>query len=314
MSDPANPWPMLVAMAAAALVASAAFLFPRRFGGEGRSSVRCLVGAATGFYIGCGIVGMWPKWPPVEDRDRLLLVLFPCVIVMELLAALPACPRWGKLLLRLPVALSAAPILLHNSVYLTQSPGPDSIGWTSAQQVSILGGLALALGGVWAALNLLAKKNPGRSLPLALAVACAGAAVSIMLSGYATCGPVGLLLAAAILGAMIGSLFLPTPPDVTGVVGPCIVGVFSLVVVGRFFGELTSVNALLLMAAPLLCWVPELPYLCRLGPRLRGVVRLVLIAAPLAIVLSLIQNAGKADQTAPAGEEPGIEDYQNFGK
>jgi len=293
-------------MAAAAVVAAAAFLFPGRFGGAERSSVRCLVGAAVGFYLGCGIVGIWPKWPPLEDRGRLLLVLFPSLIMIELLAALPRCPRWLGLLLRLAVAISAARILLHDSVYLME--------WTPAQQVSILGGLGLALWGVWAALNLLAKRIPGRSLPLALAVACAGAAVSIMLSGYATCGPVGLLLAAAIFGTVSGSLFLRAPPDVTGVVGLGIVGVFSLVVVGRFFGELTSVNALLLMAAPVLCWVPELPYICRMSPVLRGVARVALTAVALAIVLFLIQHAGKADQTAPVGEEPGLEDYQNFGK
>ena len=38
------------------------------------------------------------------------------------------------------------------------------------------------------------------------------------------------------------------------------VGLFSLLVIGHFFGELTTAHAILLLFAPLLGWLPELPY------------------------------------------------------
>jgi hypothetical protein len=272
--------------------------------------VHGVIGIALGFYLGCGILGLWPHWPPLEDRDRLLLILLPVVIIIEVFGAFVTRLSAVVWLTRLALALSTARVLLHSSVYLTPAESPDSTGWTPAQQWLILGGLGLAMAGVWAALILLARRAPGRSLPLALAFACAGTAVAVMLSGYATVGPLGLLLGAGLFGSAIGSLWLAAPPDPTGVIGLGVVGLFSLVVVGRFFGELTSVNAALLLSAPLLCWAPEA---LRLGPRLRGAGRVVLTAAPIAIALFLIQRGEKPSQTSPEAAEPGLEDYRNFG-
>jgi hypothetical protein len=314
MSDPSNPWPMLAAMATAAVVAAAVLLWPWRPRPSATRSVRCLLGVALGFYVGCGILGLWPRWPPPEDRDRMLLVLFPALIIIEILGAVLVRLRVVIWLLRLGLAFSAARVLLHHSVYLTSLPGPDSTGWTPAQHGLILGGLGLAVAAVWTAMIALARRAPGRALPLALALASAGTAVAVMLSGYATVGPLGLLLAAGIFGSVIASMFLPAPPNATGVLGFGIVGLFSLVVVGRFFGELTSVNAALLFSAHLMCWLPELPFLRRLGPRLRGVGRITLTALPLAIALLLIQRGEKPSETSPDAVEPGLEDYRNFGK
>jgi hypothetical protein len=310
--DPLNRWLVLKALAAATVLPALVLVWNRRPGGWRPWPASAVLGAGAGFYAGAYLLGFRPHWPPAEDRDRLLLLLLPTVIAIEVLAGLVPW-RWVGQVLRLCVAGSAACILLHGSVYLTQPPGPDSMGWTPRQQWLILSTLGAALVFVWTALNLLAVRAPGRALPLALAFSCAAAAAVVMLSGYATAAPIGLLLAASIFGATVGSLFLSTPFEPGGLIGLGIVGLFSLVITGRFFVELTTCNAILLFAAPLMCWVPELPYLNRLRPGLRGAIRPVLTAVLLAVALGLILRGEKRATPAVGNEEPGVEDYRNFG-
>jgi hypothetical protein len=138
-----------------------------------------------------------------------------------------------------------------------------------------------------------------------------------MLSGYSTGGQVGLALAGALAGAVIASLALGARPDLSGVLGLGVVGLFALLVLGRFFGELASSNAALLFFAPLLGWLPELPYIRRLGPRLRGLARVVLAAAPVVVALLLAQQKFVEDSRAPSSSgsrEPSMQDYMDYGK
>jgi len=151
---------------------------------------------------------------------------------------------------------------------------------------------------------------------LAVALACAGAAVAVMLSGYASGGQIGLALAGAMVGALIASLALSAPFDAYGVLSLGVFGLFALLVIGRFFGQLTTSYAILLFAAPLLCWLPELPYVRRLAPQLRGLLGVILTAAPVAVVLILAQQkfAAESTQTSPGSQEPSLQDYLDFGK
>ena len=104
------------------------------------------------------------------------------------------------------------------------------------------------------------------------------AAVTVMLSGYASGGQVGLPLAAALMGVTAAALVLTRKTPRTGPLGVAIVGLFSLLVIGRFFGELTSAHAIVLLCAPLLGWSTELPYVRRLPSWARGLARVILVA------------------------------------
>jgi hypothetical protein len=106
-----------------------------------------------------------------------------------------------------------------------------------------------------------------------------------MLSGYATGGQLALPLATSLAGCTIASLLLPRPPHADGWLGPGIVLIFGVLVIGRFFSNLGTVHALVLFFAPLLGWLPELPYLCRLRPSLRGLLRVAVTAASAAVVV-----------------------------
>jgi hypothetical protein len=92
-----------------------------------------------------------------------------------------------------------------------------------------------------------------------------------------------LPLSASLAGCTAASLFLYRPPRSDGWLGPGIVGLFGVLVVGRFFSNLSTIHALVLFFAPLLGWVPELPYLCRIRRAVRGLVRLTFIAIPVLV-------------------------------
>jgi hypothetical protein len=306
---------LLQALSAAAVTAAAVLLLC----GLGRknrpalATVGTVLGVGLGFCAGCAWLGIRPHWPPREDQDRWLLILFPSVIIVEILAT--ALKKWAWLL-RVALAASAAWILLYGSVYLEDLAGPGSREWTPEQTWSILSLLAAALLAVWASLAELARRSGGRTVPLALALTCGVAAVTVMLSGYASGGQLGLPLAAAVVGALLASLLLPGSIDAAAATGLALVGLFALLVIGRFFGELTTNHAIALFLAPLLCWLPELPPVRRLDLRWRGVVRVLLAAVPLAVVLSLAQQKFTAAVTGPSSgsQEGSIDDYRNYGK
>jgi hypothetical protein len=329
-----DPILILEAMSAAAATAAALILvcaWPWQNPRAALASVGAVLGVGLGFFAGCWLLGVRPDWPPRQDQDRLLLILWPAVMGVELVAAFAGALQWLVWLLRTIVAASAARVLLHSTIYLTELTGPGSREWTPVQTGLILGAMAIALAGGWASLVHLARRTVapvfqpdkpnvvngrGSSVLLAVAVACAGTAITVMLTGYATGGELGLPLASALAGGTAALWFLKQSRPAEGMLGLGIVGLFALLVMGRFFGELPNRYAILLFLSTFMGWFPELPYICRLWPRLRGVLRVALVAVPVAAVLMLAQQkfVRDSDQTAPGTGEPTIEDYMHFGK
>ena len=335
-----DPIIILSAMAAAAAVAGVVLLlFGWPWGASGRrsqgpshiASAGAVVGVGLGFAAGCWLLGTRTHWPPREDQDRFLLILLPAIIGVEVVAVFAG--RAPKFMwpLRLIIAAFAGRILLHNTSFITDLAGPGSREWTPAQSVAILGAMATALVGVWILLLVLANRTParpalapesgdmpkgGRSVVMAVAIACGGAAITIMLSGYASGGQIGLPLAAALAGATLASLVLSKPSNLNGVLGVGVVGLFGLLVMGRLFGQLTTANAALLVFAPLLSWLPEAPLGRRLGTRLRAATRVILTAVPVIAALVLAQQkfVEESASSSAGSREPSIQDYMDFGK
>ena len=315
-----DPVLMLTAMGIAFAV-SAVLLgiigWPRRQAWSTWFDAGWVVGVAVGFFLGCWALGNRPHWPPRDDQERLLALVFPAVVVVELLAVFPRVPRWLIWPLRLVIVMGGARVLLHGTSYITDLTGPGTSEWSLSQAWLIFAALGALEAFVWALVSLLARRAPGPLLPVCLAVTTAGAAVTVMLSGYATGGQVGLPLAAALMGATGAALILARLSPRTGPLGVAIVGLFSLLVIGRFFGELTSVHAVLLFCAPLLGWLPELPYVRRLPPWARGLARVILVGIVVSAVLISAQRKFSHDFQPPGNvgpKEPSAEDYLNFGK
>jgi hypothetical protein len=203
-------------------------------------------------------------------------------------------------------------VLLHGSVYVKDLSGPGSRAWSPAQAWLVFAALAALLLAAWAALNRLASRTGGRTALGCVAGAVLGSSLVIMLSGYATGGQLGVPLAAGLGGVALGSPAWKGKPAGAGALGVGVVGLFALLVVGRLFAGLTSLNAALLFAAPLLGWLPELLPARR---RVRGALRLALAAVPVVVALALAQGKFAADSARPeAGTEGSLEDYMSFGK
>jgi hypothetical protein len=299
------PDPFLIAKAAG-LAAAVAVIVSWLVGRCGLSGGA--LGVGSGLVAGAWILGLAPRIPPREALDRFLLVLTPAVILAEVTSIRRA--RWVAWVLRAAVAAIAAPILVYGSSYVTDLSGAGSKEWTAKAMAVVFVGLAAALSLVWASLNRLAIRA-GRSTALVVAITAAGAAVTVMLSGYATGGQLGIPLAAAVgVFVFFGGRHAP------GAVGVAVVALFSLLVVSKLFAGLTTLNGILLFAAPLLAWLPELPWVRRMGPPARGGLRVLLTAIPVIVVLWLAEQKFAADSRGPANGsgEPSLNDYYDFGK
>jgi hypothetical protein len=308
-----DPVVILTAMGVACAI-SAAFVaaFGWRRPGTGSSWVGMgwVLGISAGFFVGCWMLGNRPHWPLREDQDRWFVLLLPAVLVVELLALLSTVPRWIVWPLRAVVVAGTAPVLLYGSSYLSA----DS-EWSTGQSCLIVGGLAAFLAVVWALLGLHSSRAPGTIHAFCLAVTSVGAALAVMLSGYATGGQNGLALAAALLGAAAVVAILKWQASGAYPVGVAIVALYCLLVVGRFFGELSSTHGILLFASPLLVWLPELPGMRRLPVWARNLTQVLLVALVVGGVVFDTAWHRSDEPAAPSGtDEPSAEDYANFGR
>jgi hypothetical protein len=259
-----------------------------------------IVGAAFGFYVlgdlpPRSLEGSFPHWSVSNVLDRFLVVILPLAGWVELHGAFTIVPRWFVWILRLGLAAATGRVLLHGSSYLQGTASE----WSVSQVWIALGVGSFLLAAVWILLVLLSRRRPGISLPLALSETCLAAGMTVMLSGYLEGGAVGLPLAGAVAATVLAARLLERMPATEGAVGLGLVSLFSIGIMGRFFGDLSTGRALALFVAPLLCWVSELPPLRARPPWVIGTVRLVVVAIPLAIVLGLAKHDFDRDMAEP---------------
>jgi hypothetical protein len=313
MGDPIS---ILLAMAVAAAVAAAFVLLggvPWRAPSPTRGAIAWALGIGVGFIAGSRVFGEWR--PLAEDQGRLLFLVVPAAMLVDMLAVLPRMPPWIVVGLRLLVCAFATRVLLDGTVYLQPPSATNPDGWSATPSLLIQGGLGLALFIVWQMLTTFGNSVGRRTEALGLSLVSAAAAVTIMFSGYASGGQLGFPLAGALAGAVVASI-VTTPKK--GAIGPGVVGVFGVLVVGRFLGSLTDANAALLFAAPLLLLIAAAPGVRRLPGWLRTPLVLVLVIVPLGIAAERARRDFVASLTQPGttkpASEPSADDYLNFGK
>lgn len=251
---------------------------------QGPFAVVTVAAIGLGLAAGCYAMDLRWHWPPVNGLDRLLTIVAPAALLVEMLSSLRKTPRWGAWTLRLGLAAMTPRILLHGSVYLSGSAG----AWPLWQMVLTLAACGGVLAAVWVLLVALFERSSGVSISIVLGMTTLCAGLTVMMAGYLNGGAFAFPLVAALVttsaATCLASPLLPAPQSPAGV-GFGVVSLFGLVFVGRFFGELSTVCALTLLLTPLLCWASELHLLRSRKPWLIGSVRIVLVAIPLAIVL-----------------------------
>ena len=286
-----DPLLYLKAMGTAAIVSASivlAMVGARRHASSTWLNCACVIGMGLGLAAGYEVVSLRLAWPPVNGLDRFLTITVPMVLGIELIAGFQNVPRWVAWLLRMSLAATIPRILLHGSVYLSDS----AEGWTPWQTAAALAVCVALLTGVWSLLSWLSQRSPGTSIPLAvcLPILCAG--LTVMMAGYIKGGVAAFPLVATLVATTIGAKLMPKRSvalanfSAPAIVGVGVVGLFGMLFVGHFFGRLSTGDALAMLFAPLLCWVTELPRLRHRQPWLVGSLRLVLVAIPLLVVLA----------------------------
>lgn len=325
------PDPLKLSLAAAAAGVVAAVVAWTAYAWRGASAPRqaellILLGVASGFYLGCWWLGVRPHWPPREDQDRLLTLLLPATLLVEVIA-LANVPRWPCWLLRGVVAFAAARVLLNGSVYLNNLGFGSAPAWSLSERLLLFTALGVPFLTSWVLLTQDSVRVQGFGRLMALGFCALGSGAAVMLSGYASGGQLGFPLGGAILGVAVGQGFpswtkksgdraesrLPAGPIAFG-----LVGLFSLLVVGKFFGELPGGEAILLLFAPLLVCLPLQRVLPSRGSWLAGPLGCGLVLLMLSLVaanagIRFNRNSQPAAQAIEDGDEEIADAYQNYG-
>ena len=289
MPDPVLYLRAMTAAALASALCVLALVWRRQAASPARVNVACILALTAGLLLGDRVLQLRLPWPPVNGLQRLLLIILPGAITIELLAGSARLPQWLSGLLRICLAAVTGRILLHDSVYLNGVNGVNG-GWTIFQTGVVLLCAALLLTAEWRLLIALSQRSCGVSIPLALGISIQATGMTVMLAGYVTGGAAAFPLAAALIGASLATSVVAQRAPLPGLIGSGVVGLFGLLFVGRYFGGLSTGQALVLFLAPLLCWITELPILRGRSPWLIGTLRLVLVAIPLVITLILARQ------------------------
>lgn len=292
MPDPWLYWKAMGIAATTSVVAVMMMLAMSRSINERRLNLTCIVGIGIGLVIGIALLALNLSWPPRNGLDRLLLIVIPTVLIIELVAGVNRFPRAAAWSLRIILSLATPRILLHGSVYLSLSDD-----WPTWRVITTIGFCGLGLALVWSLLAWLSKRRGGISISLALCIAIQCSGVAVMLAGYIKGGAAAIPFVATLLAVSIGlrvgtklaakqvTIENPNRYLPAGIVGIGVVSLFGLLFIGHFFGDISEPPAFTMLFAPLLCWVTEIPPLRNRRPWLVASCRLALVSIPLLIVI-----------------------------
>lgn len=256
-----------------------------------RNSVM-MVAIAIGFCAGNWFLELNVAWPPRNGLERFLIWILPLAFIIELGAGWNRLPKRYLWLFRLALAVATPRILLHGSVYLSD----HSTAWSTSQAILTLGSCSILLILTWGISSWLCSRSGTVIIPFSFQMALLCAAFTIMMAGYLKGGAVGITLVAALTATTLtGWLLAGGHPvesqfEASSLIGIGAVGLFSLLMIGRFFGELSTGEGLAVLLAPLLCWLTEIGGLQTKNPWLANIVRSMLVGIALLIVLFIAKR------------------------
>ncbi len=306
MPDPISYLKASIAAVVASALIVLAFRLVMRKSVHSIAAVICVLAVGVGVVAGYGVLQFSWTWPPVNALSRFLMIVLPATVIVELLAAISGRARLlpsrdqqlgMSLVLRLALYASVGRILLHDSVYLggLGSGKPDA--WTFAQTLAVFGGSFAGLITAWSLLCRLSERSAAGSITLSLAMTILCTGLATMMAGYIKGGAASIPLTAALAGTTLASSLLGKGFDCSdkrslqGTIGIGVIGLFSLLCIGHYFGQLTGLRAIVLFLTPLLCWISELPGLRSRPVWQKSGVRFVAVT----IVLSAVMSFAKQD-------------------
>ncbi len=262
-----------------------------------RFSATTCVGAVTaGLIAGYYLLNFSLPWPPGDSLGRFLLILLPAVVALELSPGLFGRSEKFIWSLRFLLCASAARILLHGSVYLSDEASNHADAWSVLQQAGFMIGSTALLFAVWFSFVRLSKKSEPCSIVFSFAMAIQCAGLATMLAGYIKGGTAAIPFAGTLAGTAIAVIMKKSRrlefdrEKLDGVIGLGVISLFSLLTVGRFFGNISSWCAIFIFLAPLGCFVTNLSFVKNLHSWQIIVLRLILVSMPLAAIQYLAKQ------------------------
>lgn len=309
MPDPFQYTMALLAAFAVSVIAVAGARRVLRLRAHRLANVFEVFGVTAGLVAGYRVLQFELEWPPANAINRFLTIVLPAAVIIELVSGFARIPTQCEarrlkdagllsffvLILRIGFFASIGRILLHNSVYLGASP--NIAGTLSGWQIFVLlTTSAVLLTSMWLVLSSLAKRDVPESVIASLSLSIMTAGMSIMLAGYIKGGVAAFPIAASLIGVvMTNSIVRPEFCVSNGcsfqsLIGLGVTSLFSLLWIGSFFGQLPTVDAIMIFLAPTLCWVSEFSVFRQMKSRRKVALRLVAVAIPLAIQLLIAKR------------------------
>jgi hypothetical protein len=226
-----------------------------------------------GYLAGAVLTSGWPPIPPLE-RIHWLFFLTAAATLFGVCDALGPWPRWGRWTLRLYFLITALWLLLRPVMVNNHWQAVDAAGRLA---LLCLGGLAF-----WGALDALADRLPGASLPLTLLIVGTGTALVLALCGGLPWArlEVGVLAAlAACLGVAGWNPRLSLARGAGAVLMVLLPGMWLL---GYFYAEVPLACVLLLALGALAGWLGQFPGIARLTPWQAVLFRVAAALVPVA--------------------------------
>lgn len=308
MPDPISYLKASIAAVVASAMIVLAFRLVMRKSVHSIAAVICVLAVGGGVVAGYAVLQFSWTWPPANALNRFLMIVLPATVVVELLAAVigrreavgtriltnSATKKYGSryaLVFRLALCASVGRILLHDSVYLGGVGNGNPDAWTFVQTLAVFGVSFAGLIAVWSLLCRLSERSAPGSITVSLAMAIQCTGLATMMAGYIKGGAAAIPLMAALAGTTLASPMLAKSFGgsdnrcVPGTIGIGVIGLFSLLCIGHYFGQLTGLRAIVLFLTPLLCWMSEVPGLRSRPPWQKSSMRLIAVTIVLAAVL-----------------------------
>ncbi|MHC4341446.1 MAG: hypothetical protein ACYSX0_14690 [Planctomycetota bacterium] len=212
----------------------------------------------------------WPGFWPVGAEDRLAYL----VLVASALSVVP-----GRLWLRLIFSVLTPQLLVVGKI-------GDS--WSLAEKALVLGVLSATTFALWSAMERLAERRRGASVPVIWMVALAGAAIVFERANSISLAQQAGALAACFGAAWVLALWKSPKVSLSGAVPVAMVAWSGLLLGARYYAYpgLALLPTLLLAVAPAAAWAGELPWLRDRPAWIGMAVRLAAVALPVAIAVA----------------------------
>jgi hypothetical protein len=238
------------------------------------------LGAA--YLAGAVVIGDWPPIPPGE-RIHWLFYLAVGATGFGLCEALGSWPAWGRWSLRLYFVFTAVWLLLRPLMVNEQ--------WEVWASFVRLGGICLAGLAFWGALDALAQRLPGVSLPLCLMAVTSGTALVLALSGALPWARLEVTLLAALGGSLLVAWFNPRLRLARGASAVLVAVLPGIWLLGFFYAEVSLGCVLLLALGTLAPWLGQHPWITRRAPWQAVFFRVAVVLLPVAWAVARAYSA-----------------------